>query len=181
MADDRHYVGGDYYQLDDLSGFKIRASRSRKIPGGQTGGAIVAPERWEPQQPQDFVRGVVDDQTVPQPRPRQANQFVITATWVTAPSARLSFSVEVDDAEGFTVGDRVQVMLDNGDSYNPVIVSIDGNTLRVSPILPQTVGGPGFGDPIENTIIDLGPSGLVAMTDGLGNPITDDLGNVIFA
>lgn len=189
MADDRHYVGGDYYQLDDLSGFKIRASRSRKIPGGQTGNLIVAPERWEAQQPQDLVRGVVDDQTVPQPRPRQQNQFVILGTWVTEFTERGGVFVTVDSPVGFVTGNRLSVMLDSGETYMPVLISIAGNVFRVGTVLPYSVGGPyssggmvgNYGDPLENMILDAGPSGLTWITDDFGNPITDDYGNVIFA
>src|SRR5580700_582205 len=103
MADDRHYVGGDNYLLDDLSGFKIRASRARIIPGGITGNLAVAPQRWEPQQPQDFVRGVYDDITVALARPRQKNQFVIVGTYVTAPSAPQTRTITVDSSNGFSV------------------------------------------------------------------------------
>jgi hypothetical protein len=88
MADDRHYIGGDNYILDDMSGFKIRSSRAKIIPGGITGGLAVSPLRWEPQQPQDFVTGVRDDQTPNLSRPRQQNQYVIVGTFVVAPSAR---------------------------------------------------------------------------------------------
>lgn len=154
MADDRHYVGGDYYQLDDLSGFKIRASRSRKIPGGQTGNLIVAPERWEAQQPQDFVRGIPDDQSVPQPRPRQGNQFMVVATFVTAPAARLATSIQVDSAIGMTVADRLQIMLDSGVNFVTGLASIAGNILGLTDPLPATVGTL-FGDPIENVVLDL--------------------------
>lgn len=155
MADDRHYVGGDYYQLDDLSGFKIRASRSRKIPGGQTGSLIVAPEHWEPQQPQDFVRGVVDDQTVPEPRTRQTNQFMVVASYVVAPSARLATTIEVQSTVGFTVGDNLQIMLDNGTNFFASASAIVGNVITLSAALPGSVGSTAFGDPLENTVIDL--------------------------
>lgn len=174
MADDRHYVGGDWYQLDDFSGFKIRASRSRKIPGGQTGGAIVDPKRWEPQHPQDFVRGVVDDQTVRDARPRQKDRFTIVATFVTAHSPRLSRSIQVDSIEGFVVNHKIAVMLDSGENYYPTILAISGNTLYLSPVLPHGVGG-NFGDPIENTIIDLGPSDLPPwLVDDARTLITDE-------
>lgn len=189
MADDRHYVGGDYYQLCDLSGRKIRASASRKIPGGQTGNLIVAPEYWEAQQPQDLVRGVVDDQTVAQPRPRQKNNFVILGTWVTEFTPRQGFYITVDSTVGFTIGHRLSVMLDSGETYMPVLISIAGAVMRVSPVLPYSVGGPysssgmvgNYGDPLENMILDGAPSGLTWITDDFGNPITDDFGNVIFA
>lgn len=72
MADDKHYVPGDFYRIDDRSGFKVRAKRTEK----EWTGLIVAENLWEPRQPQDFVTGIPDNQTVPDPRPRQTNQFI---------------------------------------------------------------------------------------------------------
>lgn len=72
MADDRHYVPGDFYRIDDRTGFKVRARRTRK----EWTNAIVDQNRWEARHPQDFVRGVNDDQTVPEPRPRSPNQYI---------------------------------------------------------------------------------------------------------
>lgn len=152
MADDRHYVPGDNYILDDLSGFKIRASRARIIPGGQTGNLAVAPERWEPQQPQDFVRGVWDDQTVALARPRQKNQFVIVGTFVTAPSPAQSTSITVDSSVGFQATSSVQIMLDSGVNFQTQIVSISGNVWQLLNPLPASVGSL-FGDPIENAVL----------------------------
>ncbi len=67
MADDKHYVPGDFYRICDRTGFKVRASHTQQ----QWDQLIVRKESWEPRQPQDFVRGVADDQVVPMPRPRQ--------------------------------------------------------------------------------------------------------------
>ena len=190
MSSQWYYRPGDYYQLDDISGFKIRASRSRKIPGGQTGGLIVAPERWEAQQPQDFVRGVVDDQTVPQPRPRQPNRFTITATFIVAQSPRRSQIITVDSVEGFNVNDRVGVVLDSGENYFPVVVKISGNRMWLTPVLPATVGGPyndlgmagNIGPPIENTVLSMGPSGVGFLADdNMLTPIVDDENDLVQA
>jgi len=159
MADDRHYVPGDNYILDDLSGFKVRVSASRRIPAGQTGGAQVAISRWEAQQPQDLVRSVVDNQTVAIARPRQQNQFVVVGTWVTAPSARLTDTIEVDDAVGFAAGDIVQVMLDSGDNFITGVAGVSGHTLTLAQVLPESVGG-SYGDPIENMVLRLFTDGL---------------------
>jgi len=159
MADDRHYVPGDNYILDDLSGFKVRVSHSRRIPAGQTGGAQVAIERWEAQQPQDNVRSVVDNQTVAIARPRQQNQFVVVGTWVTAPSARLTDTIEVDDAVGFAAGDIVQIMLDSGDNFITGVTGVSGHTLTLAQVLPESVGG-SYGDPIENMVLRLFTDGL---------------------
>ena len=72
MADDRHYVPGTFYRICDMSGFKVRSYDSRK----EWKDLIVKTKFWEARQPQDFVTGVRDDQTVPDPRPRQQNQFI---------------------------------------------------------------------------------------------------------
>lgn len=152
MADDRHYRGGDNYILDDLSGFKIRASHARIIPGGQTGGLAVAPERWEPQQPQDFVSGVYDDQTVDLARPRQTNQFVITGTFVTAASAARASTIAVDSTTGFQAGSLIQIMLDTGENFQTPVLSIAGNVMTLVEQLPASVGSL-YGDPIENLVL----------------------------
>lgn len=179
MADDRHYVGGDNYILDDLSGFKIRASKARVIPGGQTGNLAVAPQRWESQQPQDFVRGVADDQTVALSRPRQPNRFTIIGTNVAAFTPRGGNQITVQSITGFNLGDRLQVMLDSGDNLITILTWISGLLIQVGNILPASVGGT-EGDPPENLIIDLGPSGATWFTTDTGQPATDDLGNTLF-
>lgn len=72
MADDKHYVPGDFYRIDDKTGFKVRANRTRK----EWTNMIVRDQSFEYRQPQDFVRGVIDDQNVPEPRPRQHDVFI---------------------------------------------------------------------------------------------------------
>lgn len=158
MADDRHYVGGDNYILDDLSGFKIRASKARIIPGGITGNLAVAPKRWEPQQPQDFVTGVPDDQTVALARPRQRNQFVIVGTIIVAPSLRQSVTITVEDVTGFQVASLIQIMLDSGENMRTQIAGINGNVFTLTNPLTSSVGL-FYGAPIENSVllIELAP------------------------
>lgn len=157
MADDRHYIGGDHYMLDDLSGMKIRRSRAVMIPGGQTGNLWVAPRRWEPQQPQDFVTGVRDEITVDVARPRQVNRFVITGTYVTAPSPAQSTSITVDSSVGFAAGSMVQIMLDSGENFLTDILFVSGKVWTLLKPLPASVGSL-YGDPIENSILLLGTS-----------------------
>lgn len=79
MADDLHYVPGDFYRIDDRSGFKVRAERQRK----EWTGLIVDRNLFELRPAQDFVKGVIDDQTVPKPRPRPAQDTFLGPLQVT--------------------------------------------------------------------------------------------------
>lgn len=72
MADDLHYVPGDFYRICDMTGFKVRANRTKEMWFG----TIRRSQSWEPRQPQDFVRGRPDKQSVPDARPRQADVSV---------------------------------------------------------------------------------------------------------
>lgn len=155
MSNDLWYNPGDNYILDDISGFKIRTSRARMIPGGQTGKLWVAPERWEPQQPQDFVQGVRDDQTVAVSRSRQQNQFTVVGGQVTTAAAAGATALTLDSVTGFVVGATCQVVLDNGNIWRFVISSISGLVLNfLGYPLPSGVAGT-FGDPLENAVIQV--------------------------
>ncbi len=64
---------GDWYVSCDKTGFKVPASETRK----EWNGLIVWEQVYEARHPQDFVRGVRDDQTVPFARPvNTADNFV---------------------------------------------------------------------------------------------------------
>lgn len=59
--------------IDDYSGFKVPHSALRKDWKGLM---TVSPDV---RSPQDFVRGVKDDMTLPNPRPEAPNQYVASA------------------------------------------------------------------------------------------------------
>lgn len=156
MARDKFYRPGDYYQLDDISGFKVRASETRQ----QWDQAVTTRAHFSPRQPQDLVVGVRDDQSVAIPRPRQRNRFVIVGSEVAAPAARGAHTIEVASSVGFTVGDLVQIMLDSGVAFQVVLSAISGNDLTwvggtYLTGLPATVGTL-YGDPIENQVLVVG-------------------------
>lgn len=65
-------AGGDYNIICDYSGFKIKKSQARMTWDGY----LVKKEFWEPRQPQDFVRGRKDNQSVPVARPEQTDKFL---------------------------------------------------------------------------------------------------------
>ncbi|HUY05004.1 MAG TPA: hypothetical protein VMV33_17130 [Rhodocyclaceae bacterium] len=151
MADDRHYRGGDHYQLDDNSGFKVRASATRM----QWNSIVTKPAHFNPRQPQDLVTGVRDEQGVAVPRSRQRNQFMVVGTIVTALGARGATTIEVEGTAGFNVGDACQVMLDSGEQFRFTLDSKTATTLSwLGAGLPATVGS-ALGDPLENQVLDL--------------------------
>lgn len=66
------YKDGDWYVICDRTGFKIRASESRR----EWNGLIVHQSVWEPRHPQDFVRGTRDVQTPPFVRSEASDDFL---------------------------------------------------------------------------------------------------------
>lgn len=76
MGADKHFRMGSFYRICDRTGFATRAEDTQM----EWQGLIVDKRVYEARQPQDFVTGVPDNQTVPYPRPRQANTFVGNST-----------------------------------------------------------------------------------------------------
>lgn len=69
MGTERFYKPGSWYRICDRTGFAVRAERTQT----EWQNLIVDKRVYERRQPQDFVKGVADNQTVPFPRPRQPN------------------------------------------------------------------------------------------------------------
>lgn len=59
------YVHGDWNAICDRCGFEFKASKLRE----EWNGLMVCSQCWEPRHPQDFLRGVPDDPSVPWTRP----------------------------------------------------------------------------------------------------------------
>lgn len=74
MGTERFYKPGSFYRIDDRTGFAVRAERTQK----EWNNLIVSDRVWEARQPQDFVKSVTDNQTVPNARPRSPNPAVGT-------------------------------------------------------------------------------------------------------
>lgn len=121
MADDLHYVPGDFYRIDDRSGFKVRAKKQRK----EWTGLIVEEKLWEIRHPQDFVKGVIDDQTVPEPRSRSAQDVFVAfiQSTVAVFAAQGTTRLTLTNATGFNVGDVVEVMLDTNELFRTTLVT----------------------------------------------------------
>lgn len=68
------YKPGDFNRICDRSGFKVKASWTRK----EWNNNIVRSKSWEPRQPQDLLRSRPDRQQVPDPRSEATDSFVDT-------------------------------------------------------------------------------------------------------
>jgi hypothetical protein len=66
------YVPGDHWKICEVCGFKYRASQTSR----RWDGLFVCSEDFETRHPQDFVRGRLDHQNVPNPRPEPPLNFI---------------------------------------------------------------------------------------------------------
>ncbi len=109
------YRPGSFYRSDDRSGFTRRAEDTKK----EWTGLSVGDDLWEIRQPQDFVRGVADDQTVSEPRPIPPNTFVGPVnTTLSLPALIGDTFLYLDAVNGFLDGGKVGVILDSGVYFN---------------------------------------------------------------
>lgn len=109
---------GSFYRKDDRSGFVQRAEDTKL----EWNGLLVDRSLWEARQPQDFVKGVKDNQTVPNARPLPPNQFVGPLyVQLSADAAIGATSVQVQSIQGMSNGDKVGVMTNAGQFFNTTI------------------------------------------------------------
>lgn len=66
------YDRGDWKAVCDSCGREFKASQLRK----RWDSLMVCEDDWEPRQPQDFVRGVADNQAPPWTRPEPSDTFI---------------------------------------------------------------------------------------------------------
>lgn len=131
-----HYRPGSFYRTDDRSGFPQRAEDTRK----EWNGLIVDERLWEARQPQDLVRGVKDQQSVPEARPLAPNIFVGPIYGeLSAYEAPMAFVLQLQSTALMSAGDEIGVMLDSGSFWNAVILGVvDGETLLIGPPIPTS-------------------------------------------
>lgn len=123
MADE-HYIAGDWWVIDDVTGLKIRASKSVK----QWDGNRVDRSYAEPRHPQDYVRARADRQAVEFARPRPPDVFIgpLTVT-VSARSEAGDDLISLSSTQGLEEGDRVWFPLASGDTFRTTILYIGNN------------------------------------------------------
>jgi len=131
-----HFRPGSFYRQDDKTGFPTRMEQTLK----QWDSQIVDKRVYEVRHPQDFVRGTKDDQTVPDARPVAPDTFV-GPVWTTATSAVAigALAVQVDSTSGFTIGDKIRIMLSDGTMFRATITGIAGSTISFTPAVTRKV------------------------------------------
>ena len=73
-----YYKKGDNNVIDDITGFKHKASEMRKLQGEQKG-LLTHKDNWNPEHPQLRIKPRPDNQTVRNVRLRQDENFITTA------------------------------------------------------------------------------------------------------
>ncbi len=71
------YKRGQHNVIDDITGFKEKSGRMRKLQGEQKG-LLTKDSNWNPAHPQLKIRARKDKQTVPNVRTRQTENFITT-------------------------------------------------------------------------------------------------------
>jgi hypothetical protein len=131
------YVAGDFWRICDRCGFRKRASATFRTWDG----LYVCEEDFETRHPQDFVRGRMDRQNVPDPRPAPVDTVIgpLTTT-VTAIAAAGSVTFSVASSVRFLAADHIGIMLDGGDLHRVIIQSIPGATsITVTSAIPGAI------------------------------------------
>lgn len=147
---------GSFYRTDDRTGFPRRAEETRQ----QWNGIIVGENVWEPRQPQDLVRGVKDQQSVPQARPKPPAVFIGPQSEQTSAAVPIgAILIPMVSLKGFTPGDKIGVMLSTGQYFFTWLLGFIEGALAILNPLPQTVTN-------GSVVTDFGP---------IDNPLTQNL------
>lgn len=130
------YQPGNFWRTDDRSGFSRRATDTRQ----EWNGLIVATDLWEIRQPQDLVKGIIDDQTVPDPRPLPPPVWDGPLYFqLTANVAIGATFLPIQYIAGITAGDNIGVMLDTGVMFNTQVNGAPISTgINITTPLPFT-------------------------------------------
>lgn len=126
------YRHGDHNVICDRSGFKVKASETRR----EWTNSVVRDEDFEQRHPQDLVKGLTDRQFVRDPRPGAVDITLDSETTLTAEATGTVLSVA--STMQFEVGDPVYIQLDNNETHLSVIDSyVDDTSVTLTTSLPS--------------------------------------------
>lgn len=141
------YRIGEFRRICDVCGFDFPASKTFK----RWDGLMVCASDFETRHPQDFVRGRMDRQRVPEPRPEATDVFVgPTQTVTTAEASAGATSISVESSSGMSAGHTVGIMLSTGNVHAATLQAVpDGTslTLTAATKLPHSA-------PLGSVIVD---------------------------
>ena len=130
---------GDHWVIDDRTGRKVLASETVR----EWTGAIVHRDHAIDlkRHPQEFQRIVNEPQSVPNPRPRGVDVYIGPLTTTIAANATAgNINIEVASTVRFLAGDKIGIMLSNGDLYRAVVQTVtDASHLALTAALPWAV------------------------------------------
>ena len=130
-----HAKPGQWLVQCDRTGF-TRYSGDTQV---EWNGLRVWNRVFEERNAQDFVKGIPDDQSVPDARPLGVTTFIgPLVTEINATHAAGDTSITIGDATRMSGADILGIILDNGDTFRTTIQNVDdGETITISPALPS--------------------------------------------
>ena len=129
------YVPGDYYQLCDRCGRKIRASVSKKTWDG----LVVCAADWEPRHPQELIHDTPQDwQAVRDARPRPSYITVSAITTIATAGSAGDSTITVTSISDMSDIQQISIQLDNG---NLQVTTINGTPSGTTVTLTDKLTG----------------------------------------
>lgn len=127
---------GDYLVQCDRTGFTRYASETQV----EWNGLRVWNRVFEERNAQDFVKGIPDDTSVPDPRPEGVATFIgPLVTEINADHSAGATSITIVDSSRMAISDSIGIALDNNDVFRTTIQTIDdATTITISSPLPYT-------------------------------------------
>ena len=134
MRNKTEFVKGAHNVICDRTGFKVKSTEVRK----EWNHSVVRREDYEARHPQDFVRGVRDDQSVSDPRPGATDIPTHSETTLDAAELAGQTILSVASTSNMTVGDSILIALDDDIFHLSTIQSISaGDTVTIVDAIPS--------------------------------------------
>ncbi|KKM85159.1 hypothetical protein LCGC14_1291810 [marine sediment metagenome] len=105
------YEHGEYLTICDRTGLR----RLRRECDYEWNGNLVWREVWESRHPQDFIHGILDDQSVPDARPDLSSDTGETTVKTTA--AIFAEAIDLTSVVGIADEDSIGIVLDDGTEF----------------------------------------------------------------
>jgi hypothetical protein len=122
-------LGGDYNAICDRCGSKFKFSQLKLEWDGLY--VCTANGCWEPRQPQDYVKGVRDDMSVPVSRPDQPPVYIADLIVTETPVITLSFIKFVSRMLSASVSSVVSIITTIY-PFTPATKVVDGAALNTT-------------------------------------------------